>query len=91
VTEPMIPSGEGLALRRLRIADEDVVRLGGILLGEDGLASLHGDGEGVIVIVTTTDRAAELDDWLTDIGREIPLQPAPDTNPSRDASRSPTR
>ena len=38
-----IPRGEGLVARRLRIAKGDVYVLGGILSGEDHLASLHGE------------------------------------------------
>lgn len=72
-----VPLGEGLVVRRLRMKPEDVVRLRGILAGYDGLASPHGDRSGVTVLVTTTDRAAELDAWLEDVGRELELELLP--------------
>ncbi|UJR81942.1 DUF4911 domain-containing protein [Sandaracinus amylolyticus] len=69
-----VPLGEGLVVRRLRMQPSDIVRLRGILAGYDGLASAHGDRTGVVVLVTTTDREAELDEWLEDVAREIDLE-----------------
>lgn len=69
-----VPLGEGLVVRRLRLAPEDVVRLRGILAGYDGLASAHGDRSGVTVLVTTTDRERELDEWLDELGRELAIE-----------------
>lgn len=72
-----VPLGDGLVVRRLRMKPEDVVRLRGILAGYDGLASPHGDRSGVTVLVTTTDRAEELDAWLVDLGRELDIDLLP--------------
>jgi hypothetical protein len=66
-----VPLGEGLVVRRVRVAPEDVVRLRGILAGYDGLASAHGDESGVTALVTTSDRERELDAWLDDLEAEV--------------------
>lgn len=59
---------------RLVMADADVVVLGGILLGYDGLASIHGEGGDSIVLVTTEARSAELEELLTDLASELAMQ-----------------
>ncbi|MDQ3037737.1 MAG: DUF4911 domain-containing protein [Myxococcota bacterium] len=69
-----VPLGEGLVVRRLRLAPPDVVRLRGILAGYDGLASAHGDRSGVTLLITTCDREAELDAWLADVAQEIAFE-----------------
>jgi hypothetical protein len=69
-----VPLGPGLVIRRLRLAEGDVVRLRGILAGYDGLASAHGDRSGVTVLVTTDDRAAELDAWLAELDAELSFE-----------------
>ncbi len=66
VNEPIL--GEGLASRRVRVARSEVAWLRYVLEAHDGLANLHGDGEGAITIVTTTSRAAELDEILEELG-----------------------
>lgn len=40
----------------------------------DGLANLHGSAEGTITLVTTEDRAAELDSLLRDLAEELPIE-----------------
>ncbi|GAB5542004.1 MAG: hypothetical protein RLO52_23255 [Sandaracinaceae bacterium] len=79
-----IPRGEGLVARRLRIAKGDVYVLGGILSGEDHLASLHGErgradasGRVIVSVVTTTARARELDAWLADLRASLPFELLP--------------
>jgi hypothetical protein len=66
---------------RVRIAASDVVLLGGLLAGEDHLASIQAErqeGERVTVsIVTTSSRAAELDAWLGDLASAIALERVP--------------
>jgi hypothetical protein len=62
--------GEGLVLRRLRLRDEDVVWLRGVLEGYDGIASLFGDGSGEIILAVPEDRVAELDALLRDLTAE---------------------
>lgn len=74
--ESHVPLGDGLVVRRLRLEDEAIVHLRGILVGYDGLASAHGDreGRGVVVLVTTREREAELDAWIDEVAEEIPLE-----------------
>ncbi len=71
--EPIL--GEGLASRRVRVPRDEVAWLRYVLEAHDGLANLHGSGDGTITLVTPTCRAAELDAILTDLGVE--LDPAP--------------
>ncbi|MBN8609862.1 MAG: hypothetical protein J0L92_04730 [Deltaproteobacteria bacterium] len=59
---------------RLAMNDADVVVLGGILLGYDGLASIHGEGGDSIVLVTTEARSSELDALLADLASELPMR-----------------
>jgi len=63
----------GLVLRRLRVADADVVWLRSVLEGYDGLAALHGDGSGVVTLTTTPCQTRELDELLDDLAAEAPL------------------
>jgi hypothetical protein len=63
-----IPVGEGLVSRALSIDPAEQVRLAALLVGHDGLGTLHGDGE-TVVIVTTASQAAALDEALASIGR----------------------
>lgn len=58
---------------RLRAADRDVVWLRSVLEGYDGLASLYGDGSGVITLTTTSSQASELDALVSELCREAPL------------------
>lgn len=71
---PPIPSGPGLCTVTLRVAAEDEVVLWGFLLGEDGLASAHGDRHtpGRVVLVTTESQRARLEAWVTAIAAELP-------------------
>ncbi len=76
---PPVPSGEGLVARRVRLAERDVVLLGGLLHGEDHLASIHGEdaargGRVTVSIVTTSAREHELDVWLADIAETVELE-----------------
>jgi hypothetical protein len=65
--------GEGLTLRRLRVADADVVWLRSVLEGYDGLAGLYGDGSGVVTLTTSDALAAELDALLDELCGEAAL------------------
>ena len=72
---PPAPVGEGVIAVRLVMNDADVVVLGGILLGYDGLASIHGGEDGDdLVLITTEARRAELDALLEDLAIELPLR-----------------
>jgi hypothetical protein len=70
--EPLIV-GDGLTLRRVRVANADVVWLRSVLEGYDGLAALYGDGSGVVTLTTTHGLAAELDALLEDLCMEAAL------------------
>jgi hypothetical protein len=63
-----LPLGEGVVARALEIEEAEQLRLALLLAGYDGLGSLHGDGERV-VIVTTESQAVELDEALASIAR----------------------
>lgn len=64
-----LPLGPGVVARYLRIDERDVVRLGHIVSGYDGLASIHGDGVHT-VLVTVATLAPELDALLDEIRAE---------------------
>jgi hypothetical protein len=68
------PLDQGLIQRRVRVADADVVWLRSVLEAYDGLASLYGDGSGVVALTTTPCQADELDALLDDLAREAALQ-----------------
>lgn len=78
-----VPLGEGLVARRVRLAKGNVYVLGGILAGEDHLASIHGEPLGdpdarvTVSVVTTEARAAELDAWLDDLTEPLALERLP--------------
>ncbi len=61
-----LPVGPGVVARYLRIADAEQLRLGHIVSGYDGLASMHGDGS-YVVLVTTESMASELDALLREL------------------------
>lgn len=69
--------GQGMAIRRVVLRGCDVTLLRCILEAYEGLAHLHGDGEGQITLVCPLDRAAELDDWLHDVADELGIVSAP--------------
>lgn len=69
--------GEGLVTRKLRIADEDVVWLRGVLDGYEGLAMLFGDGSGTVILAAPADRERELDAVLTDLQSEASFHVLP--------------
>lgn len=70
----------GLVARRVRLAQRDVVLLGGLLHGEDHFASIHGEpGENeeervTVSVVTTCSRARELDEWLAELRGTLDLE-----------------
>lgn len=63
-----LPLGEGVVARVLEIDEPEQLRLALLLAGYDGLGSLHGDGDRVVV-VTTESQASELDEALASIAR----------------------
>ena len=62
--------GPGLTRRRIRVADSDVVWLRSILEGYEGLATLYGDGSGVVTLSTTAAQSSELDALIEDLRAE---------------------
>ena len=76
-----VPLGAGLIARRLRLDRRSVYVLGGILAGEDHLASIHGEaGDGArvtVALVTTEARAAELDAWIDELAEELGIERLP--------------
>lgn len=67
----MIPRGPGVATRRLRIAEADVVKLGCALSGYDHFVSVHGDGRDIVVLVTTESQVALLDEVLAGLRPQL--------------------
>ncbi len=65
--------GPGLVGRRVRVAKSEVAWLRYVLEAHDGLANLHGAGDGTITLVTPECRSAELDAILAELG--VPLEP----------------
>lgn len=72
--------GPGLVHRHLRVQDDDIVFLRAVLEAYDGLASLFGDGRGRVVLTTTEGLAAELDQLLEALAREISIHPLAPTS-----------
>ena len=62
-----------LARRRLRVTGADEVWLRSVLEGYEGLASLYGDGTGIVTVMAPADRAAELDALLAELCGEAAL------------------
>ncbi len=67
--------GPGLVGRRLRVPRHQVALLRYLVEAHDGLANLHGDGDGAITLVTPTSQAAALDALLVDLCAELELPP----------------
>ena len=76
----MTQAPTGLVARRVRLAQGDVVLLGGLLHGEDHFASIHGepgepeDERVVVSVITTCSRAGELDAWLAELSETLDLE-----------------
>lgn len=66
--------GPGLVARRVRVPRAEVALLRYLIEAYDGLASLHGSGDGTITLVTTEELAAELDGLLDDLRHELELE-----------------
>lgn len=60
-----------MAIRRVRVAPEELAMLIWILEAHDGLANLTEDGD-TIVLATPESRARELDAVLSDLEAELP-------------------
>jgi hypothetical protein len=69
-----VPLGAGLRLMTLRVRDEDVVLLRGILAGYDGVASVHGDASGLVALVATDSTYAELERIVAELPDGVVLE-----------------
>jgi hypothetical protein len=64
-----------MAVRRIRIALADVVRMGSLLAGYDGLVWVYSDpGSTEVLLVCTPDSAAELDAVLDGLHTEVEFE-----------------
>lgn len=70
-TPPLL--GEGLIARRIEVAKEDVVLVRAHLEAHDGLGLLFAEHGGDLVLAAPTGRAAELDDFVSDLETQIRL------------------
>lgn len=75
-----IPTGPGLVAVRLAMAREDVVVLGGILAGYDGIASLHGEDTSELVVLTTESMWPTLATLLDALEAEIQMRRMPSSD-----------
>ncbi len=63
--------GEGMVVRRLVVRARDVVFFKGIVEASDGLAAVHAEHGGDLLVAAPADRAAELDALLDALGPEL--------------------
>lgn len=63
--------GPGLVTRSVRVEPRDVVFVKGLLEASDGLGALFAERGGDLVLAAHESRAAELDELLRDLEREI--------------------
>jgi hypothetical protein len=59
--------GEGLVARTLRVASADAVLVKAIVEAHEGVASVFGDGSGVLTIAAPISREAELDELVAEL------------------------
>ncbi len=64
------PSGSGLVERAVLVARERVAFLRYVVEAHDGLAFMHGDGSGVILLLAPSSQAAALDRLIADLSAE---------------------
>lgn len=70
--EPLPPQNDpGLVYRRVRVAREHVVTVRGNLEASEGLASMFAERGGDLLLVTSTSRAQELDEFISDLRAEV--------------------
>jgi hypothetical protein len=62
---PMV--GEGLVARTLRVAASDAVLVKAVVEAHEGVASVFGDGSGVLTIAAPVSREAELDELVSEL------------------------
>lgn len=59
--------GEGLVARTLRVAASDAVLVKAIVEAHEGVASVFGDGSGVLTIAAPLSREAELSELIAEL------------------------
>lgn len=64
------PTGSGLVERAVWVVRAQVAFLRYVLEGHDGLALMHGDGSGVILLLAPESQAAALDALIDDLEAE---------------------
>ncbi|MEY4513131.1 MAG: hypothetical protein RLZZ450_5253 [Pseudomonadota bacterium] len=64
------PVGEGLVERPVLVAKEQVAYLRYLLEAHEGLAFLHGDGSGVVLLLAPESQARQLDSLIADLEAE---------------------
>ena len=69
-----LPFGPGLRLVQLRVRPSEVVVLGGILAGYDGIASIHGDETGMVVLLATDGTIDELNEIMLELARSVAFE-----------------
>ncbi len=67
--EPCV--GDGMVVRRMVIRARDVVFFKGIVEASEGLAAVHAERGGDLLVAAPSDRAAELDALLDALGTEL--------------------
>ena len=63
--------GEGLAAREIRVRDEDVVFVKGVLEASEGLGVVFAERGGALLVVTPVGRDAEIEELLADLERDL--------------------
>ena len=63
-----------VSIRRVRVADPDVVFVRSVLEAYDGLVQWSGDGSGVLTLSVAASQAPVLDELLAELAGEVALQ-----------------
>lgn len=63
--------GEGMVVRRLVLRAPDVVFFKGVIEASEGLAAVHAEKGGDLLVAAPADREAELDALIDSLGREL--------------------
>lgn len=73
--------GPGMVRRRVVVRAKDVVFLKGLLEASEGLAAVHAEKGGDLVILAHVSRAEELDEALAALAVEVPFLAGPEILP----------
>jgi hypothetical protein len=75
-------AGAGMHVRRVSVAPEDVVFVKGILEASEGVAAMFAEHGGELLLAAPHERAADLDELLTDLARDVGARVAPTDEPA---------